>query len=403
MKIVHIEDFFHPDAGYQVNVLARLQSEQGHNVTIVTSELDRIPSFLVSFFGKDNIDEKDNDFFNRTGVKVVRVPIYKYYSGRSIYKLDIFKRVDSLNPDIVFVHGEDTLIGMQFILRYYRKKYPLFMDCHMLEMASENRFRSIFRFFYRRFITPLIIKYSIPLARVVDSDYVEKHYGIPLDKTHYLPLGTDVNYFKADSKNRESIREKLDIGNEDFVVLYAGKLDKFKGGSFFSEAIIPKVSLKSGRDVVFLVIGNVDDEIGDIVENNFSLSENRIIRLPTQPYLNLRDYYQIADVAVYPRQCSMSFFEAQSCGLPVIFEENEINLQRSASGSCFTFSPGNSKEFIEQVVLLGSKDNDEMDYLSERARAYVVDNFNFVPVAKEFSRLMEEECHRFKITLMPRV
>ena len=55
MKIVHVEDFIHPEAGYQVNLLSRLQQLDGHQVTIVTAELEKIPSFLTSFFGKEDI------------------------------------------------------------------------------------------------------------------------------------------------------------------------------------------------------------------------------------------------------------------------------------------------------------------------------------------------------------
>ena len=47
MHFVHVEDFFHPDAGYQVNLLSRLQVLQGHRVTIVTAELERMPNGKV--------------------------------------------------------------------------------------------------------------------------------------------------------------------------------------------------------------------------------------------------------------------------------------------------------------------------------------------------------------------
>lgn len=394
MKIVHVEDFVHPDAGYQINVLSRLQSEQGHKVFIVTSELDKIPDFLVSFFGKENISDKDEEFYKKTGVKIIRVPIHAYYSGRSIFKLGIFKTVDSLSPDIVFVHGEDTLIGIQFILRSIKRKYPLFLDCHMLEMASENRFRSVFRFLYRNFVTPFILKYSIPIARVVDTDYVEKHYGIPLDKTCYLPLGTDVNYFKPDLQKRALIRARFGLEPDDFVVLYAGKLDRFKGGEFFSESLIPKVVLNN-RNIVFIVVGNVDKEIGIAVEENFKRSKNKVLRFPTQAYLNLIDFYQMSDIAVYPRQCSMSFFEAQSCGLPVVFESNEINIKRSSSGCCFTFSGGDSEDFMKKIITLGNMDSIQFKLLSEVSRKFIVENYNFVLVAEQFSALMQEEFNRF--------
>ncbi|AWY01065.1 hypothetical protein A8139_20900 [Marinomonas primoryensis] len=396
MKIVHVEDFVHPNAGYQINVLARLQSEKGHDVTIVTSELDKMPDFLVSFFGKEGILEKDKAFYSKTGVKIIRVPIYAYYSGRSIFKLGIFKKIDSLKPDIVFVHGEDTLIGMQFIWRSIKKKYPLFLDCHMLEMASENRLRNVFRFFYKNLVTPFILKYQIPLARVVDSDYVEKHYGIPVDKTHYLPLGTDVDYFKPDLERKNLLRSKFGLKPNDFVVLYAGKLDKFKGGKFFSESLVEKIYLNDkDRNIVFIVVGNVDIEIGTVVEENFKKSKNKILRFQTQAYLDLIDFYQVSDIAVYPKQCSMSFFEAQSCGLPVVFENNEINFQRSSSGGSFTFSEGDSVDFINKILMLGNMDHSHLMSLSNIARNYIIDNYNFVLVAEKFTTLMIEECSRF--------
>ena len=101
MHFVHIEDFFHPDAGYQLNVLSRLQVKQGHSVTVITSELEKMPSYLTSFFGKENIQKRDEVFYHLTGVKIIRMPLLGYYSGRSIYHPKIFKTVNSLSPDVL--------------------------------------------------------------------------------------------------------------------------------------------------------------------------------------------------------------------------------------------------------------------------------------------------------------
>ena len=59
MKFVHIEDYFFSSAGYQINLLTRLQVLQGHDVTIVASELKKVPDYLKSFFGTE---EKDKNF-----------------------------------------------------------------------------------------------------------------------------------------------------------------------------------------------------------------------------------------------------------------------------------------------------------------------------------------------------
>lgn len=240
MRFVHVEDFVHPNAGYQINLLTRLQVQQGHEVIIVAGELDKIPVFLTSFFGKDNIEEKDRKFEEETGVKIIRHPLYAYYSGRAIYKPGLHKLIKSLNPDVLFIHNEDTVMGMKLLWDYKKMNVPYVLDCHMLEMASENRFRDFFRLFYRKFVTPVILKNNIPLIRVVDTDFVQKHYNIPLSKTKLLSFGTDTDFYKPDSKIKEAFRKELGIDNTDFVVIYAGKMDPAKGGEFLAESLKEK-------------------------------------------------------------------------------------------------------------------------------------------------------------------
>ena len=109
MKIVHLEDFIHPDTGYQVNLLGRLQVRQGHDVEVVTGELEKIPSELTAFFGRDNVEARDTRFERETGVKIHRIPLFGFYSGRAIFKpIKLIRKILSLKPSVLFVHGEDT-------------------------------------------------------------------------------------------------------------------------------------------------------------------------------------------------------------------------------------------------------------------------------------------------------
>ena len=395
MNFVHVEDFIHPDAGYQLNLLSKLQVQQGHSVTIVTSELDKIPDWLTAFFGKDNIIEKDKKFYERTGVKIIRVPIYFFYSGRSIYYPRLFKVVDSLKPDVLFVHGEDTMMGMQFIWRASKQKYPMVLDCHMLEIASMNRFRKVFRFFYKNFITPKILKNNIPLIRVVDSDYVEKCLGLPLSKTILLSFGTDTDFFKPDSVAHKSFRTINGIGEDDFVVLYAGKLDIYKGGQFLAESIKEELLTASGRKIVFVIIGNSIGEYGQNVEQYFSESGNKILRFPTQTYNDLAYFYQAADLSIFPKQCSMSFYEVQSCGLPVLFEVNEINQERAQHGNGFTFIANDINDFRSKIISCAEMDKIKYSEIRGNARKYILENFDYVPIAQKFTDVMINEYNRF--------
>lgn len=395
MRFVHIEDFVHPNAGYQVNLLTRLQSAQGHEVIIVTGELDKIPTFLTSFFGKDNIEEKDKMFEKATGVKIIRHQLYGYYSGRAIFKPGVHKIIRSLNPDVLFIHNEDTVTGMKLLWDYKKMNVPYVLDCHMLEMASENKFREYFRAFYRKFVTPVILKNNIPLIRVVDTDFVQKHYNIPLEKTKLLSFGTDTNFYKPDPEIKKQFRRELGISDDDFVVIYAGKMDPAKGGEFLAESLKKKINVQN-KNVKFIIIGNPPkDEYGEEVTKIFSESENNIIKFPTQTYFDLAKFYQTADLAIFPRQCSMSYYEVQACELPVVLEENEINISRAENKKGLMFSENSMEEFRDAIEKFGNMSSEEFEIYKQNARKNIVDNYNFVPIAQQFTDVMIEEYNKF--------
>lgn len=387
MKIVHVDDFTHPDAGYEINLLSRLQVKQGHEVTIVTSELDKLPATLTDFFGTHNIAERDERFHREAGVRIIRIPLHGYYSGRAIFYRKIYATIADLSPDVVFVHGMESLTGMEFTLFSNSLPYPIVLDSHSVEMASVNRLREYFRIFYKNFIAPVIVKRGIPVIRIVDSDFVEKCLGVPISRTALLSFGTDTDFFRPDRNARARFREQHCISQDAFVVLYAGKLDAAKGGQFLADAIQERLPV-DGREIVFVVIGNTAGDYGDQVEKTFVASANHVIRLPTQRYADLALFYQGADLALFPRQCSVSFFEAQSCGVPVLFEENEINRQRTAYGNATIFNPGDIADFREKLVSLCKMPDAEYSQMSANARRYVVDNYNYVPIAQKFTDVL---------------
>lgn len=394
MKIVHIEEFFHPEAGYQVNLLARIQAAQGEDITVIAAELDKMPEDLTSFFGAENIEQKDADYTDETGVNIRRVPLLGFYSGRAIFRPWALRRViKEEKPDVLFVHSEDTLTGIVFIWLSPILPFALFLDDHMVEMASLNRFREVFRRFYQRFVTPVILRRNIPLVRIVDSDFVQKCLGIPLEHTHLLPLGTDTSRFTPDDEARSKMRKTLDIDEDDFVVIYAGKLDETKGGVFLTETLAQQLNPRRHEAITFLVVGTPSGDKAEVVEAGIRASANRVVHLPTQPYTQLPDLYRAADLAIYPKQCSLSFFDAQATGLPVVFEDNEINHLRIDGPNASTFTPGDAASFREAISNYEGMSDAERAASTAAARSFVESGgYDFVPIAHRFTELIHE-CH----------
>lgn len=391
-KIVHIEDFFHPDAGYQVNLLAKYLAVEGYEVYIVTSELDKIPDALTDFFGKENIEERDRVYEGKYDVKIIRVPIYTYISGRSIYTPKLWKVLDEINPDILYVHGCDTFIGVCILwnVQKYIKKYncKVISDNHMVDMASGNKFRELFRKFYRLFVTPRIIRNRIPILRMATDNYIEKNFAIPLEQAPLIQFGSDTKLFHTNQKRKMEFRKKKNISSDALVFCYAGKLDESKGGKFLADAIKEKFNLS--REVIFLIAGNTSGQYGRQVKALLKKSENRIIRLPTQKYEGLSKIYQVSDVAIFPRACSLSFYDVQACGLPVISESMNINIERCTHGNGYNFVYGDIKDLRDKISLIANMTKDKLEKMKENSIKLITENYDYKEIIKEYIKIFEE-------------
>ena len=388
MKVVNVEDFFHPDAGYQINILSKYLVALGHEVTIITSEMEKVPTTLTSFFGRENIEGRDQAYSNQYGVKILRLPIKGVISGRAVFTKELFSTIQADNPDVVFVHGNDTLTGMRYLLKYKKFGYPLVMDSHMLEMASSNKFNKLFRKFYKYFFTPLITRNEIPVIRTQDDPYVEKCLGISLSQCPWISVGSDTMLFHPDEDARKQFREANNISESAFVVIYAGKLDESKGGLLLAETIQKKIEAK--RDVVFLIVGKTaPTEYGSKIESLFSQSENRVLRFPTQLYAGLPKFYQAADCAVFPRQCSLSFYDVQACGVPVIFEDNNINVDRAAHGNAVVFESGDFQDFRNKIAEMCNEPGENLLRMRENSIAYVKASYDYAEIAKRYCYVIE--------------
>ena len=388
MHIVMVEDFFHPSAGYQLNVLCPYLVKFGHKIHIVCGEMDLFPEYLTVFFGTDDIPKRDLDYQKSTGVEIIRIPLKGYISGRAIMSSQVFKVVRQLHPDVLFVHDNDSYTGMQFIKLQRKNRYPLVLDSHMLDIASHNRLAGLFRLYYRMMITPLIVKNRNTVIRTVDDPFILKYYHIPQEQAPVIGFGSDVLRFHEDSVIRREMRKQYAIGENEFVVVYAGKLDEYKGGIFLAQALQKKFD----RPITFIIVGNASESNRTKIERLFKKSENRILRFPTQVYSDLPKWFQMADLAVFPRQCSLTFYDVLACGLPAIIENNSVGKERaSACEAAFTFEAGDEDDFRKLIMTMANLPAQQKNQLKEAARQYILENYNYEEQARKYEDILKKE------------
>ena len=392
MKILHFDEMFHPSFGYQINVLAKYQALQGHEVIILTGEH---PEKHSTFRGLVDFDvtEMDAEYTKKYGVKIIRIPVYAVTHGMVIYKPGFLKKIKELKPDVLMCHTNDTICAIITALRYKYLNMPIVFDNHMLEISARSRLHKPFCWLIRTLITPLVKKNHWIVIRTQDDPYVYDAYGIPLNQAPFISFGSDTTIFHKDDNVRKKMRSDYNIPNDDFVIVYTGKLSEAKGGKLLAKACERRFN--TVKNVTVVVVGTARSAYEKEVENIFDLSENRIIRFETQKYVNLPRFYQMADLFLCAKQCSLSFYDAQACGLPVVAENNNINIERVSHGNGVTFEAGNIVDFRKKIEYYINMNQNEYCVESKNAISFVKNEYDYAVISKKYTDIMREEMKRF--------
>lgn len=137
--------------------------------------------------------------------------------------------------------------------------------------------------------------------------------------------GIDLNAFSPNIKS-SICRKNMGLTEDDFVLLFSGRINREKG---ISELLDAFLSIKELSNIKLLVIGssfyggsNTEDLFINSLKEKTDCISNRIYFTGFIPYDRMPDYLSIADVSVIPSIWDDPFpttvLEAQAMGLPII-------------------------------------------------------------------------------------
>lgn len=158
------------------------------------------------------------------------------------------------------------------------------------------------------------------------SDYIKRCVQTinPLDKkTRTIYNGINRSAF---SKKSKADRSALGFYEEDFVLVFSGRMNRDKG---IKELIIAMNLLKEYSHIKLMVIGSTffgnatnDDSFTTELKAHAKPLKERIIFTGFIPYSKIPNYLKMADIAVIPSIWDDPFpttvLEAQATGLPII-------------------------------------------------------------------------------------
>ena len=159
------------------------------------------------------------------------------------------------------------------------------------------------------------------------SDYIKGRVSTisPSDKIQTVHNGIDLNKFSS-KVSKPIDRKDIGFSNDDFVLVYSGRVNKDKG---ISELIDTLIQLKEFPQIKLMVLGGSffdnaknEDIFIHSLKNKAIDIEDKIVFTGFIPYNQVPKYLQLADIAVLPSMWDEPFgltiIEAMATGLPLI-------------------------------------------------------------------------------------
>jgi spore coat protein SA len=165
------------------------------------------------------------------------------------------------------------------------------------------------------------------------SDFIRQsvvNAGVDNKKTICIHNGIDVDRFSISNSAqfRFQYREKYKILQNEFVVMYSGRIQESKGVKILAEAFM---EIEKYSNLVLIIVGSSEfknSKLGALYNeiNKISSFKNRIIFSGYVDYIDMPYIYNLADLVVvpsiYPEAFSLVALEALSSGLPVIISDS---------------------------------------------------------------------------------
>lgn len=317
MKIMHLmlACFYIDNYSYQENLLPKYHKKQGHDVEIVAS--------LVSFDENGNsiILPKGGKYQNEYGIPVTRLEYSKSLQARRLRKyIGLKEELERFQPDLLFIHGvqfSDISVVVNYLQDH--KNVILYVDSHSdfsnsgTNWFSKTILHEIIWRHYAQLINPYVRKfYGVLPARV---DFLINEYKIPKEKVELLLMGADDErvYEAAKPEVKEKIRKKLNLADDDFVVMTGGKIDAFKTQTLLLMEAVHKIN---DPKVKLIVFGSVTPELKKKVNELSDGKKNQYIG-----WVNAEesyDYFAASDLVVFPGRHSVFWEQVAAQGKPMI-------------------------------------------------------------------------------------
>lgn len=284
-------------------------------------------------------------------------------TGKSIRHLqrhynEIAKLLREEQFDIIIAEGGDTQAIIDISKGYRREQFANHIHIHYL--PPENIAKNY--------------GHMIGVSKFVTNEYI-KACKAPV-KAHVLKNAIDTNKFNREvtEAEKKALREKLGFSDNDFVILFVGRIMQIKGVLELMQAVI---SLED-KDIKLMIMGSANSG-----KFSFSAYERKIRRLAAQNkdrviftgYVDNSEVYKYAataDVQCLPtlveEAAPLVILEAMAEGLPLIVTKSGGVMEYIDDNTALIIEKENVTENLKKAIIYMKNNPEVLRKMSENGK-----------------------------------
>ncbi len=382
MKIIHLcmTGSYNDYWNYQDNLLSLYHKKAGFDVTIITTP------FINDKNSTNYIFYKTGEYIDDNGIKVIRKDLLISNSSELIKRLRLYKNlyatIEQEKADIIFVHGCQFL-DIKHVVKY-AKLHPnvkIYVDNHAdlsnsaRNFLSKNILHKIIWRYCAHQIEPYTTKfYGVLPARV---DFLINVYKLAKEKVELLVMGADDEKVAEAKKSevRKRIREKHNIGYDDFLIVTGGKIDNAKKQTLLLMEAVKRIENKKIKLVVFgSLVNDLKDKVNELADGD---------KIQYIGWINSEDsyeYFAASDLVVFPGRHSVFWEQVVGLGIPMIVKYWDGTTHVDLGGNCKFLYHDNIEEIYNILIKL-IDNKKELSHMREIAESKGMKYFSYKDIS----------------------
>ena len=387
LNILHVVSIVAPryaGAGIASQLMARYQANEGHKVTICTTNVD---------FPKGTLMVPPGEPVYKDGIFIWHFPVLIRPLLVSI-QLWMWLRSEIMSFDIVHIHGLYRFPVTSAAWWARRVSVPYLISPHgSLDpfLYKQSQYSVSLKRIYERLFDIPNLNHATAIHYTTEEE--EKRAGFLKLRTKavILPNGIDwENYRQLPSKG--SFRQRIGINDQTPLVLFLGRINFKKG----LDLLVPAFGhvAKKYSDACLAIVGPDNEGYGSKVRR-WCVEQgihDRVLFVDHLGHEEVKEAYVDADVFVlssYTENFGLTVVEAMACGIPVVISD-QVNIwrevQAAKAGLVVSLDPNTIAEAV--CRLLG--DPKEAEATGLRGRIATEKLYAWPPIVKQLIQVYEE-------------